>query len=157
MITNAHLYKLMEIPVLARYMEKFHMKWKMCDDYFFIYSYPYVVVLREALTENYLEIDLVDLNESVRISGSRLFGISLDRGLQNVGKQRELRKVFSANELSYFLSEGEHKLGNLYDDIGALDLLFNEIKREGLISFKDWVTPLDSETKEFYLRCITAS
>jgi hypothetical protein len=156
MITNNSLYKLTEIPVLAGFIGKFHMKWKMCGDYFLIYSYPYVVSLREALIENYLEIDLADLNESVRVSGSLLLGISLNRGLQNVEKQRELRKGFSAKELSYFLSNEEHKLGNLYDDIEALNLLFDEIKIEGLISFKDLVSPLDSETNKRYLQCITA-
>ena len=167
MIYNENLHRLIETTIVKDFMQLQDFKVAHSDNDFglILFKLPYVVELKDALIENYLEDYFVDLRGKLYMEGSSAVGCSLDIGLQSLELLRS-RNLTSDCGKGYFLSENASKIRHLYSDLEAIDRLLPLIEAKGGLAsmhdgtfdsrfdFKDSVKPMWHGMKERYLRCI---
>lgn len=167
MITNAHIDRLLEIPLVQEVVQKNQFKTSLCqkgDDFtLLLYRLPYVIELRDTLVENYLETSLSDLDSERMIFGGSALGCCVHLGLIDIEALRQC--VYEQQYESFFLSESALKLSDLYSDIEAFDKLLSIFEQQGM---EPLVSKLDNGAHEFgtqpmyaglkdkYLRCISS-
>jgi hypothetical protein len=141
MIYNTHLDRLQEVPFFREFMKTHRMRASPCDSEetpsIVLYRTPYVIEFYEALTDDSLDIFLIEPNSNLMIPASRASGLCIKMGLQ---KTEDLDHLNFSNcpENSIFLSSGEMKMLSLHIDLGALDQLLPLLEdKGGLHSLRD--------------------
>lgn len=153
MINNEALHRVVSIPAVASFIQRFQMNSIMCNGSFVLYSLPYIINFRDALIENHLEIYLVDLNRNLMADGHGVLAESLSRGFQSAELLNRERQNFSQTELSLFLSDQVNKLADLYAIVESINLLFPEISSHGLDSVIKSTQPLGWSMRDRYAAC----
>lgn len=135
MIFNEHLERLLEVRVVKDFMVSRRLEaTKFHDDAvssLLLFRDAFVIEVRDALRENYLEIFLVDLDSDRVLEGGAAVGCSVDLGFQNLEEMRAKNHSVQTWE-SLFLSFEIEKMNNLQHHLAAFDRLFPLIETEGL-------------------------
>ena len=168
MIFNRHLDRLMEVQIVQDFMRHHNMQGKLCakgDNYSFIlYRLPYVVEFHDALNENYLAMELSDIDSGYLLREGDLIWCSVSLGHQ---KREELKNMSFENhqQKEIFLTDGVQKMYGLHTCIEAIDKLLPMIEAKGGLSsmhdgtfdsrfdFTGAVQDMYLGLKEKYLQC----